>query len=166
MENLFTPNSIRTHSGNYVNVFDINPDLITIEDIAHGLSMVCRFGGHTKEFYSVAQHSWWVACNCSDKNMLAGLLHDASEYILMDIPKPIKEHLHDYIGIESNLMTVISEKFGFEFPLNAEVKKIDREALHFEWEHKVLTNQIKSFSQLESKKVFLDCFYVASKLQH
>ncbi|MFC4230551.1 hypothetical protein ACFOW1_01525 [Parasediminibacterium paludis] len=61
LEDLYKPNCIRTYTGLYMNVFDPTPEMICIEDIAHALSHQCRFSGHTKQFYSVAQHSYHVA---------------------------------------------------------------------------------------------------------
>src|SRR5665811_1025646 len=97
MENLYTPNCIRTFTGIYMNVFEPTPEMISIEDIAHALTMQCRFGGHLPDFYSVAQHS----LNCSylidnPKLKLTALLHDASEAYLLDIPRPIKNNLNNY----------------------------------------------------------------------
>lgn len=59
-QNVAHPNTIRTHSGIYMNVFAPTVDMICIEDIAHALSMLCRFGGHCSEFYSVAQHKPFI----------------------------------------------------------------------------------------------------------
>lgn len=46
-------------------IFPLNPrtEDICIADIAHSLSMQCRYNGHTKLFYSVAQHSAVMANN-------------------------------------------------------------------------------------------------------
>src|SRR5690606_26745918 len=109
MENLYEANCIRTFTGQYINVFDPKPDLIRIEDIAHALSQMPRFGGHLPVFYSVAQHSLACAHKVSSRNALAALLHDASEAYLMDIPKPIKNNLHNYKETEHALMEVIAQ---------------------------------------------------------
>lgn len=151
---------IRTFSGMYINVFDPNPEDIIIEDIAHALSNQCRFGGHVKRFYSVAQHCVFCSDLASPRLRLQALLHDASEAYLVDIPSPIKSELCNYKEIEHNLMLVISKKFGFDFPMDDEVKEIDRYALEFEWNNLVISDnsEIVSLSSWESKINFLATF--------
>jgi 5'-deoxynucleotidase YfbR-like HD superfamily hydrolase len=68
-----------------------DPDLINIEDIAHALSMQCRFSGHTTFHYSVGSHSLVVCRLCPAEHQLWGLLHDASEAYLVDLPSPVKK---------------------------------------------------------------------------
>lgn len=139
MENLFTPDCIRTYTGLYMNVFDPTPEMICIEDIAHSLAFQCRFGGHLPEFYSVAQHSVYV-CDIVEANpgedsvRLQALLHDASEAYLLDIPSPIKHKLDDYRKIEQRLMVAIADKFGFPYPLHQSVKDADKDLLRIEWD--------------------------------
>lgn len=133
-ENLFTPRCIRTHSGIYMNVFEPTLEMIDINDIAHALSHQCRFGGHLDTHYSVAQHSFHCAELVSEEHKLSALLHDASEAYLVDIPSPIKKELPNYKVLEDNLMKVIAEKFGFQFPLSKEVHEADVKMLHFEWD--------------------------------
>ena len=132
-ENLYTPNSIRTVSGQYVNVFDPDPDTILIEDIAHALSQLPRFGGHLPKMYSVAQHSIACCILVPDEFKMEALLHDASEAYLLDMPRPIKENLPDYKKVEANLQEIICKKFNLPFPMNKVIKEIDKEMLEFEW---------------------------------
>ncbi|MHB1869610.1 MAG: phosphohydrolase [Steroidobacteraceae bacterium] len=71
---------------------------VTIEDIAHSLSHICRFGGHCERAYSVAEHSLYVADILKSRGMpaagqLAGLLHDGHEAYCGDVPTPIKRAL-------------------------------------------------------------------------
>lgn len=84
---------MNTISGKRVNPFDIQPDTIDLHDIAHALSMKCRFNGHCKEFYSVAEHSILVARACPAKYRAIGLLHDAAEAYICDVIRPMKPHV-------------------------------------------------------------------------
>jgi len=149
-DNLYTPDKIRTFTGKYIDPLNPDPALICIEDIAHALSMLPRFGGHTQRFYSVAQHS--IAC-CSwapDEHKLAALLHDASEAYLLDIPSPVKKRIPGYAEAEDRLMAVIAAKFGFEWPLHEDIKAIDEMALYVEWDNVVLRGgALMSFEGVE-----------------
>ncbi len=168
-ENLYTPGCIRTASGIYMNVFEPTPDMICIEDIAHALSHQCRFGGHLPRFYSVAQHSFLCSRLVGDTDpaeALAGLLHDAGEAYLMDMPSPIKRRLTNYKEIEDKLMMVIAQKFGFAYPLSAAVKKADEQMLQVEWEVLMLRRGSRDprekimvlFSPMIARKYFLTEF--------
>lgn len=104
-----------THSGEYVQ--PLWPDTFTprIEDIAHALSNLGRFTGHTSEFYSVAQHSCYVAALLPPGLELAGMLHDASEAYLGDMATPLKRHPFfgsAYRSAERALTARIEEVFG------------------------------------------------------
>lgn len=152
---------IRTNSGLYINVFEPTNDMICIEDIAHALASIPRFGGHLNKHYSVAQHSvncfnW--AISVEDKK--AALMHDASEAYMLDIPTPIKAKLPDYKKYESNLMSFISKKYGFDFPLTENVHAIDREMLILEWENLVVNKNenFECWTHTEAKEKFLNAF--------
>lgn len=130
---LNTKRAIKTYSGHYIDVFNPDPDAIDIRDIAHALSLTARWGGHTKSFYSVGSHSIWVAANLPDEFKLEGLLHDAAEAYIGDMPKPIKRHLPDFNALETILDKAIRSKFGLPLEMSPEVKKIDYKALEYEW---------------------------------
>lgn len=150
---------IRTYSGLYLNVFDPDPATICIEDIAHALSNLCRFAGHTKKFYSVAQHSVLCALHVDDDFRLQALMHDASEAYLLDIPKPIKNRLVGYKDMEDKMMSIIATKFGFDYPLHKEVKGIDNYMLEWEWRDVVTCeNRFLSWEPERAKKEFLMIF--------
>ena len=95
------------------------PEITKIEivDIALGLSNMCRFAGQIHSFYSVAQHSVFVANAVKELGgdriqQFAGLMHDASEAYMVDIPTPMKVLLPQYKELEGFLMGKINEHFG------------------------------------------------------
>jgi 5'-deoxynucleotidase YfbR-like HD superfamily hydrolase len=163
MENLYTPNCIRTFTGKYINIFEPDPMEIDISDIAHALSHQCRFGGHLPEYYSVAQHCVLVAEKVPQEYAMEALLHDASEAYLLDIPRPIKHRLTNYTEIEDKLMTVIAAKYGFQWPLNEVVKKADEKMLQYEWDRimlqKVSFDGFKCWSPTHAKKAFKAIYF-------
>lgn len=128
---------IRTYTGR--NVYPLAPheDDIDIHDIAHSLSMQCRFGGHTREFYSVAQHCVSLCervRGTSDDDALAVLLHDASEAYLIDFPRPVKSVMPGYAKAEAMLTKVINSKYGVIVDARKAslIKKLDNAILYDE----------------------------------
>ena len=116
---------MQTFSGVAFYPLDPRPEEIFIEDIAHALSLSCRFGGQCKKFYSVAEHCILAAEAAPNELKLTTLMHDSSEAYLSDVVRPIKMHLTNYIDIEKNLEQVIATKFGLKFPYPHIVKLID-----------------------------------------
>lgn len=142
-ENLYTPHSIRTVSGRYVNLVEMDPESLDIRDVAYALSQIPRFGGHLPRRYSVAQHSIDVCrrvAHLGREVRLQALLHDASEALLGDLPSPVKALLPDYRALEQRVMETMSRRFGFPWPLLPEVKHADRMALEDEWRVLMLGN--------------------------
>lgn len=119
----------QTHTGIQFYPLDPQPEDICIDDIAHALSKICRFGGHTKEFYSVAQHSVIVSNIVPPHLALTGLMHDATEAYIGDVVRPLKYSLPDYIQIEQRLWEVIAERFNLPSVLPPEIKHADNRAL-------------------------------------
>lgn len=101
---------------------------ICIEDIAHALALQCRFTGHVRVHYSIAQHSEIVSRLVPPELELQGLLHDASEAYLVDVPSPIKRSatFADYRRAEARLQRMIFERFGCPLIEHAFVKAADR----------------------------------------
>lgn len=148
---------IETRSGIKVDVQDPKPEQFDIKDIAYALSNTCRFNGHSAGFYSVAEHSVAVALRLPTHLRLAGLLHDATEAYLGDIPSPIKQFLPDYKAIEARFETALAEKFATvehsviprctaeEYKL---VKQADIDALYTE-AHFLIESQGKDWSYFQ-----------------
>ena len=127
---------IQTLSGRRVNPLDASPEDIDPADVARGLANICRFGGHTRAFYSVAQHSA-IVCDLLEEQgatpdeLMAALLHDASEAYLGDLPHPIKHRSElgaAFKVAEKRLEAVIAERFGLP-DASARVKPLDRALL-------------------------------------
>lgn len=116
-----------TSTGRKINLFDVNPEDINLEDIAHCLSNLCRYGGQTKQFYSVAEHSCRVAESVSDENKSWALLHDATEAYLGDVVRPLKylPEMSAYREIEKIFEKAIIERFDLDPIMPEEVKKYD-----------------------------------------
>lgn len=108
-----------SYKGLLITPFTPRLNQIDIEDIARALSMTCRFGGHCKKFYSVAEHSVHVAdylraLGCENTLVFRALLHDAAEAYLGDVPSPMKRHpsFDQYRDLERDFQNKIYVKFG------------------------------------------------------
>jgi len=109
---------IETRTGGEFWPLDPKPADVDIEDIAHALSNQCRFSGHTRVHYSVAEHSVRVARLLASLNhgpftQMWGLLHDASEAYLVDLPSPLKRdpRLAFYVEAEAAVMRAVCARF-------------------------------------------------------
>lgn len=163
---------IQTYTGRKFWPLSPSPDDVHIEDIAHALSLMCRFGGHCRDFYSVAQHSVLVASLLVTKEWkLAALLHDASEAYMADVLRPIKASLSQLHEVEKGLEICISQKFGTMYPLHEHIKYADMRLLATEkrdlmilTEHPwqplphPLSEKIIPWSPKEAEKRFLSDF--------
>lgn len=120
---------LQTRSGIAYYPLDPRACEVRIRDIAHSLSMLCRFNGHCNKFYSVAEHSVLVSRVVPAKHALAALLHDASEAYCSDVPTPLKLSLRDYDSIEHLNWLAIADKFGLNPELDPSVHAADMSVL-------------------------------------
>ena len=116
---------IETFSGKKIDFFEPRADQIDINDIARGLSRLPRFAGQTSEFYSVASHSLNVARILPDKHKLQGLMHDAAEAFVGDLPTPFKRNIPAFGELEHRIWVAICERFGIAVELDPLVKRAD-----------------------------------------
>lgn len=124
---------INTYTGLAFFYAEPTVDMVCIEDIAHALSHACRFTGHCRRFYSVAEHSALLMKWSRDKSdvkrnkdeLRAVLLHDAAEAFIADVARPAKALLPQYRELEARIEAVIAKKFNIPFPLPQWIKDID-----------------------------------------
>lgn len=116
---------MQTFTGRVFWPMDPRAGEVDIVDIAHALSNTCRFGGHCRGFYSVAQHSVLVARAVPDADRLWGLLHDAAEAYVGDIPRPLKRDLDGFDGIEARVQAAITGRFRLPEAMPATVRRAD-----------------------------------------
>lgn len=171
---------IQTKSGRQFWPLNPSPDDIDLDDVAHALSMKCRYGGHVDRFYSVAEHSVliadWLWLNGHKEAALWGLLHDASEAYLPDVARPIKPHLPGFVDIERGVMNAVCQKFAISPWEPAIVKEADHRILHDERAELVgpeaapwkisggpLGATLFTWSPEDAKEAFLSCFYKVSR---
>lgn len=124
-------------SGTNIDLKNIKPEHININDIAHALSNICRFSGHSRVYYSVSEHSIRVAEYLKNHEQPIdvqrwGLLHDATEAYLGDVITPLKGLLPTYKYYENEFMKAIAEKFSLSLPLPEAVHEADKVLLHME----------------------------------
>jgi len=131
---LMEPTFILTHLGRKMKLDKMEKEDIRIEDIAHALSMVCRFGGHCARHYSVAEHSLLVAQMVPEEYKLSALLHDAAEAYLGDVVSPLKRipQMDGYRQIERELESLIEEKYSVSFAGDRGIREADLKALYIE----------------------------------
>lgn len=123
---------LQTYSGLAFFPLAPHPDQVAIEDIAHALSLQCRFAGHTREHYSVAQHSVLVSRYVPAEDALWGLFHDAAEAYLVDLPRPLKHYSrlgHEYRRIEARAQRAICERFQLQLGEPASIAEVERRLL-------------------------------------
>lgn len=127
---------IHTYTGRKFPLLNPTPDDIDIEDIAHALSRICRFGGHTHEHYSVAQHSWHLSFIVPSEYAFEALMHDAPEFAIGDIVSPVKWQIPSIKPVEDGIWRAICDKFHLSFDLPDAVKEADA---------MILTDEVRCF---------------------
>jgi 5'-deoxynucleotidase YfbR-like HD superfamily hydrolase len=143
---------IITYTGKKFYHLNPQPEMVCEEDIAHSLSQLCRWTGHTRFHYSVAQHSVYASIICPQEIAFECLMHDASEAYLGDMNRPLKHFTAAgpaYLQIEEKVEQAIFKKFGLPYPMSEEVKKYDVQMLYAE---KAQLMNVTEATQYESKK--------------
>ena len=122
---------MQTFTGRQFWPLDPRPEEIDPVDVAHALGYQCRYGGHTRRYYSVAEHCILMSLTMPTPELaLAALLHDATEAYVVDVPRPLKRHLAGYAEIEDRVALAIVARFGLTCsPWPDEVHEADNRIL-------------------------------------
>lgn len=120
---------MQTRSGRKFWPLDPRPGDFAIEDIAHALAHVCRYGGQCKRFFSVGQHCLWVSRICDPQHALEGLLHDLAEAYIGDMVRPLKTFMPAYKDVEKKIEAAAAEQFNLTYPWPESVKRADESVL-------------------------------------
>lgn len=154
--------SVQTKNGH---VFDPKALKITgvdSDDIAHALSNICRYAGHCRRFYSVAEHSVLVSRIVRSlwpddlEAIWAGLLHDATEAYVGDVTTPLKVLLPKYMEIEDALSMMIAKACDIKWTKRTteRVKTADLIALSTEvrglFNNRTDWDSVKKFAPMEN----------------
>lgn len=108
---------ILTYSGIKFVLRDSSIDGFNLEDIAHSLSMQCRYTGHTRLFYSVAEHCVLMSRYVEDPDCkIVALFHDAVEAYVGDLVTPLKQCLPEYRVIETGVEQRLYAWLGYSVP--------------------------------------------------
>lgn len=164
--------TILLHSGHYFDLLDPENSDFTIEDIAHGLSMTCRFTGQCSRFYSVAEHSVHMSRVVPAEHAYEALMHDAAEAFIGDVSKPLKDLLPEYRAIEKRIEAAVFARFGVRQPMPLCIKDFDIRMLATEqrqimrnndgWDYTrgrdVLPIELDGWSPTEARDRFLGRF--------
>jgi hypothetical protein len=119
-------NYIVTYTGRAFYPMDPRAEDVSILDIGHALGHLCRFNGHVREFYSVAQHAVLASYLVPLEFALQALHHDDAEAYIGDMTKPLKAHMPAFQAVEATLWRrAIAPKFGLPFRLDPSVKRAD-----------------------------------------
>ena len=107
---------MQTYSGGVFYILEPRAEDVHLVDIAHALSMLCRYSGHTDYFYSVGEHSIYMSHRVSPEAAPYALVHDASEAYVQDLISPIKRNVTGYKEIEDRVAAVIVTALGLPTP--------------------------------------------------
>lgn len=118
-------NWMQTYTGGRFYPLDPTPAEVLPGDIAHALSLICRYGGHVQRFYSVAEHCVLLSHAVSPENALWALLHDAAEAYVGDMVRPLKRHMPEFQHVEARILLAIARRFNLWPEIPAEVHEAD-----------------------------------------
>lgn len=154
---------VTTHSGINIDLRNPSMDGVTIADLAHTLSHICRWNGIPDDYFSVAEHCLMAAERAPKKYKLAVLMHDCEEAILGDNITPLKNLIPELVPIGNQLRDLILQKFGIPYNHDA-VKKYDNQQLRWERRNIIDSAKYKGMTPKKAKRMFIAKYKEYSKL--
>jgi len=145
-------------AGTLVNIRELQSHHLQFNQIVTALAKIPRWAGQNPgATYPVSRHSVLLSHLVSKHLALEALLHDASEFLLSDIPSPIKDAFPELKKLETVIATAIFIRFHpghrniAEYKMSEEVKYWDDKIKLFEYHH--LFHKLPPWT---SKQEFLD----------
>lgn len=125
---------IETHSGRKFHFENFGPENFWLPDIAVALARQCRYNGHTRRHYSVAEHCCHmadhvVASGGSARDALTALHHDDPEYVMGDMVRPLKQDFPGFSALEESMHCAVAQRFGTHYPHPDWLKSLDSRIL-------------------------------------
>lgn len=131
----FDPNSLYLELSSGRRFYVTSTDTFDAEETAHALALQCRYGGHSRHFFSVAQHTMLVAEIMAFFQLgdpFEGQHHDDTESILIDMPSPVKALLPEYKALEKSLDARLRKFWKLPPTITEGCKRADYIALYVE----------------------------------
>jgi len=144
---------VELFSGCCVDLSNLDASQVSILDVAHSLAHICRFTGHSRKFYSVAEHSVIGSYQCEPEAAYDMLMHDVTEALIGDVSTPLKSLLPEYRLLERELTWRLSEQFRFHYPFSPLVRESDLRMLATEREQ-LLKPSRQQWACLENVKPY------------
>jgi 5'-deoxynucleotidase YfbR-like HD superfamily hydrolase len=146
---------METYTGGMYWPCDPRVDEVHPLDVAHALSNLCRFGGHARRFYSVAEHAILMcdyvrtALGRPREDCLLALVHDAAEAYTGDVPRPLKRSLQrssvDFCDMLTRNELVVAQRFGVPHELPDWLREVDDRIVSDEREQVMDTRRINDW---------------------
>lgn len=149
---------ITTSTGNKFYINQPSALDFSVSDIAHALSNLCRFTGHSPRFYSVGEHSLHcldiaIHLGASPLKCIYALMHDASEAVMNDLARPVKQNVPDYKALEDKISNIMWDVCGVPAPTKEDyefVKKIDNTMIFLELEQIMGRKDLYEYTLLDT----------------
>jgi hypothetical protein len=125
--------------------FFVRDPFFDIEEIAHALGMMCRFNGHTRHFYSVAEHSVIVSLLMQELRLgdpWEGLFHDGVEAYIPDMVAGWKNECKGWKEFEGRVDEAMRDQLYMPPSKTYGCQQADRIAFYIEYYYLKSTDKI------------------------